>query len=111
MGIKVGESGKAFRLGVGFDMSSNTALSLVFTSPSGTQTTKTNPDVTAPASYVLDPDVGGLNASEYFEYTIESTDFTEAGTWTVYGIYTNATPSPDHIYHSNDVTFTVTENA
>lgn len=102
--IKATEVGKIFRYATGFDMSASTALSLKFTHSDGATFTVTNPDVTAPATPVTDPDLGGLNASEYMEYTTTGTDFTQSGAWTVCGTYTDATPK---VYIGNSATFTV----
>lgn len=77
-----GEWGIAFQLGVGFDISGFSTLSLVFHKPSGTTLTVTFPDVTAPL-------VAGEEApaGEYFEYITKDGDIDEEGTWTVCGIY------------------------
>jgi len=104
MGIKATEVGKTFRYSTKFDMSSSTALDLKFTDPSGNTTTISNPRVTAPATPITDPDLGSLLASEYMEFTTQATDFTEGGTWTVCGTYTDATPK---VFIGNDATFTI----
>ncbi len=109
MGIKVGESGKIFRYGTSFDMSSSTSLELKFTNPAGVEISVTNPKVTAPAVGVTDPDVGPLVASEYMEFDIEATDFITAGSWSVCGIFTNTATTPDQIYHGDSASFTVSE--
>lgn len=80
-----GEYGVVFRLGVSFDLSGNTALSLTFTKPSGATLTVSNPSVTAPASAG-----GSFNANEYFSYTFADGDVDESGTWSVRGTYTDA---------------------
>ena len=92
MTIRVAEVGKAFRYGTGFDMSSSTALSLKFTKPDLTTATVTDPRVTAPGLTITDPDVGELLTDTYMEFTTLATDFDQAGTWTVCGIYTDAVP-------------------
>ena len=93
MPINATEVGKIFRYATGFDMSASTALSLKFIHSDGTTTfTVTNPAVTAPATPVVDPDLGSLLASEYMQYTTTGLDFTKSGDWTVCGIYTDATP-------------------
>jgi len=105
MSIRVAEVGKVFRLSTQFDMSANTALALKFTAPDGTTLTKTNPDVTAPAVAITDPDLGSLNASEYMAYTTLSTDFDQTGVWRVCGTYTAA----GVVLYSAEATFTVLE--
>ena len=109
MAIKVGESNKAFRYATSFDMSSSTALSLKFADPSGTTSTidSSGGRVTAPAVGVTDADLGSLTASEYMEFDVLATDFTTAGSWTVYGTYTDTATTPDSIYIGDTATFTV----
>ena len=93
MPINATEVGKIFRYATGFDMSSNTALSLKFThSDSVTTFTATNPAVTAPAIQVDDPDLGILPANTYMEYNTTGTDFTKGGDWSVCGTYEDGTP-------------------
>ncbi len=110
MSIKATEVGKIFRYATGFDMSSFTGLSLIFIHSDGTTTftltEATTPAVTAPASPVVDDDLGSLNASEYMQFTTIATNFTIAGVWTVCGIYTDATPKT---FFGEDATFTVGE--
>jgi len=96
MSITVGEVGREFRLSTGgFNMSTSTGLSLIFTKPDNTKLTKTeassNP-VTAPAvALVNDPDLGDQAESTYFEFTSIASDFDQPGIWKVCGIYTDAT--------------------
>lgn len=104
MSISVGEVGRAFRLSTNsFDMSSSTGLILNFISPTGVALQKTEASsnaVTAPAMALTaesDPDIGPQDASTYFEFTTIATDFTEHGTWSVCGIYTDGTPK---VYHT-----------
>lgn len=111
MSIKVGESGKTFRVGAGFDMSSNTELTLTFTKPDTTTATKTKTggQVTLGTSPVTDADLGSLSANEYVEYEIEPNFFDTAGTWKVYLTYTNTTPTPDDVYIGTCSSFTVSD--
>tara|TARA_R110002096_G_scaffold415093_1_gene616534 strand:+ start:261 stop:587 length:327 start_codon:yes stop_codon:yes gene_type:complete len=104
MSIKVTEVGKLFNYGTGFDLSGSSALDLKFTSPSGIVSTISNPRVTAPATPATDPILGTLPANTYMQFTTLSTDFTETGTWTVCGTYTDATPK---VFYGDDTTFTV----
>lgn len=98
------EVGKLFRVAAGFDMSASTALSLKFAHSDGTTFTATDPAVTAPATPVVDPDLGSLNASEYFEYLTTGVDFTKGGTWTVCPTYEDGTPKK---YFGTKAAFTV----
>ncbi len=97
MSIKENDVGKIIIVNAGFDLSSNTELSLVFTKPDGTTVvTKTSADgVTAPATdltVLIDTVETTLNGNEYFSYPTESGFLTPAGRWSVYGIYTDGTP-------------------
>jgi hypothetical protein len=113
MALKATESGKPFRYDTGTDLSSNTALALKFTNPDGDEITVANPRVTAPASNVtvtVDGASTTFNANEYMEFFTNATDFVTAGTWTVCGIYTNTSASPNpEIWHGDEVSFTVGE--
>jgi hypothetical protein len=106
MALRVGDIGKIFRLATGFDMSGFTALQITFTKTDGTLLTVTDPEVTAPASPVTDPDLGSLNASEYMQYTTVSGDIDQAGSWTACGVYTDGTPK---VFSSSTAAFTVLE--
>ncbi|NIA67779.1 hypothetical protein HBA54_04175 [Pelagibius litoralis] len=82
--MNLNEYGVIFRHGVGFDLSSNTALSITFTKPSGATLTVSNPSVTAPAS------IGGsFSANEYFSYVFADGNVDEAGEWSVRATYTD----------------------
>ncbi len=114
MSLTVGEVGKVIRVAAGFDMSSNTELTLTFTKPDLTTSvkTKTGGEVTLGAG-VTDPDLGVLAANEYVEYQTEvgfldqSGDKTDAAPWNVYLTYTNTTPTPDDIFIGTCNPFTV----
>ena len=114
MTIKATESNQPFRLAPSFVLSSNTGLTLQFTSPSGTVTTHTkasSPAVTAPAvALTNDPELGDVAASTYFELFTTTTTFTEAGTWTACGKYTDTATTPDTIIETLPVTFTIGES-
>lgn len=107
MPIFVGGSGKTFRVGVLTDISSNTGLDIKFISPTNVESTISNPRVTAPASGVVDPDVGNLSANEYMEFDTEVTDFTESGSWQGCATFTNTATTPDQIFPGTTFTFTV----
>jgi len=107
MTIKITEVGKLFNYATAFDLSSNTELTLKFTSPTGAETsfTKTGSRVTAPA--VVGGSGGTIPANTYMQLITIATDFTEVGTWTVCGVYNDATPKE---FHGNDATFTVEDD-
>ena len=109
MSLKTGEVGKIFRVAAGFDLSSNTDLTLNFTLPDDTTTTKTKGggEVTLGTSNVTDSDLGALLANEYVEYDIESGFLSQAGEWKVNLTYTNTASTPDDIYIGSCATFTV----
>lgn len=115
MTVKVGESGKIFRVAASFDMSSNTELTLTFTKPDETTFTKTKTggEVVLGTSNITDPDLGSLLANEYVEYTVEPGVFDVAGgstdtnPWKVYLTYTNTTPDPDDVFIGDCKAFTV----
>lgn len=109
MALRVGESGKVIRVAASFDMSSNTELSLTFTKPDGTTSTKTKgaSQVTLGTGAVTDPDLGSLSANEYVEYEVEAGFIDQSGSWSVYLTYTNATPDPDDVYIGDTAAFDV----
>lgn len=109
MSLKTGESGKNLNVGTGFDMSSNTELTLTFTPPDGVIVTKTKTggQVVLGVAPITDPDVGALAANEYVVYTIEPGFLSQAGTWSVYCTYTNTTPTPDDVFIGDCAKFTV----
>lgn len=78
-----GEYGVAVRLGVGYDISGFSSLTLVFHKPSGAKLVVHAGDgVSAPNS-----SASGFSADEYFEYTTQNGDIDEEGVWTLCGIY------------------------
>ena len=119
MSLKLLESGKTLRVSSGelvggvitsaFDMSSNTELTLTFTKPSGSTSTKTKSggEVVLGASNVTEADLGAILASEYVEYEIEAGFLTPAGTWKVYLTYTNTSATPDDVYYGDCAEFEV----
>jgi len=109
--IKLGESGKDIRFSAGFDMSSNTELTLTFRAPpSGTDFTRIKSDgVTLGTGAITDPVLGELAANTYVDYTCSATDFDVAGTWSVCLTYTNDVTTPDEIFISSEVEFEIGE--
>lgn len=104
MSLVEGEVGKIIRVAAGYDMSSNTELTLDFTLPNGTEVQKLSADGVVLGAGVTDPDLGILAANEYVEYTTEVGFLGTAGagihsgTWEVVLTYTNTTPTPDQVY-------------
>lgn len=109
MSLRVGETGKIFRVAASFDMSSNTELTLTFTLPDDTTVTKTKGggEVVLGTSNITDADLGALLANEYVEYDIESGFLSQAGSWQVNLTYTNTASTPDDIFIGSCATFTV----
>lgn len=107
MSLIVGDTNKTLRVNAGFNMSSWTELSLVFTLPDGTNATKVTADGVVIGAGVTDDDLGVLAANEYVEYPTEAGFISQAGEWKVYLIFTDTGTAPDTIYNSPCVTFTV----
>jgi len=109
--LKVGESGKIFRVASGFDMSSNTELTLTFYVPSTPASTvlKTTADGVVLGAGVTDPDLGVLAANEYVEYDIEAGVLADDGEWKVTLTYENTAANPDDVFIGNCASFTVDE--
>ena len=87
--MNVGEYGISFNMNVNFNISAFTALSLVFTRPSGTTFTRTNGDVTVPATPLVTDDMGTFAANQYAKYTFQPGDLTIPGTYTARLTYDN----------------------
>ena len=111
MTIYVEETGRTLRVNAGYDMSSNTELSLIFCKPDGTSVTKTSADGVALGAGVTDPDLGVLTANEYVEYSLESGLITssDAGRWSVQLLYTDTVPTVDDNLYGLVANFTVKE--
>lgn len=108
----VEETGRMLRLNAGFDMSSNTELSIIFCKPGGTTVTKTTADgVALGTSNITDEDLGSLLANEYVEYAIESGLITvdDAGRWGAQLLYTDTGATPDDNLYGTVTYFTVSE--
>lgn len=88
--MNVGEYGIAFNLNVNYNISGFTALSLVIISPGGTITTRTQADVTVPATPLVTTDMGTFAANQYARYVFKIGDLAEAGEYTVRLTYTDA---------------------
>lgn len=88
--MNVGEYGISYNLNVNYNISGFTALSLAFTRPDASVFTRTNGDVTVPASPLVTTDSGTFAANEYCTYLFEDGDLSQAGTYTVRLTYTDA---------------------
>ena len=114
MSIKVTEIGKLFNYGTFFDISGFDTLTLKFTAPDGTETEITDPRVSAPnvdvAATIINDDGTESQvtfpADTYMQFSALAGDFTQAGTWTVCGTYTDLTPKE---FFGDEATFTVGE--
>jgi len=109
MALTVGDSNKTLRVNAGTSMASYTELTLNFTLPDGTTTTKATADGVVLGAGVTDDDLGALSANEYVEYPIEVGFLTLAGTWNVYLTFTDTATTPDTVYNSPCVTFPVAD--
>jgi len=108
MTLYVGDANKTFRVNAGYDMSSYTELTLTFTKPDLTTVTKTTADGIVLGAGVSDPDLGTLIANNYVEYPLEAAFLDQAGTWNVTLLYTDTVTTPDSLFNSPCVSFTVT---
>jgi len=104
--MKLNEVGVIFRFDANFDLSAWTALTLVFTLPDGTQTTRTDPDVTV-GTQDQETSKGLFLAFQYVQYTIVTGDLSQAGNWECYLIY----DSGPNIHLISDTTMFFVENA
>lgn len=106
MALYVGDTNKIIRVATGFDMSSYTGLSLIFTLPDSTTSTKTTTDGITIGAGVTDPDLGVLAANEYMEYPTETGFLSQSGTWYVVPVYTDTVAGS--IFYGPCTAFTVT---
>ena len=107
MSLDKDEIGKVIRVAAGYDMSSNTELTLDFTLPDNTIVQKLSADGVVLGAGVTDLTLGVLAANEYVEYTTESGFLSQSGDWKVILTYTNTTPTPDQVYIGACAEFTV----
>ena len=117
MTLRVGESGanKIIRIAAGKDISSYTELSILFTKPDLTTSTKTfsGGEVTLGTSKVTDDDLGALLANQYVEYPVEVGFLDQAGVlsdtapWKQQLTYTNTATPPDDVWIGDCNPFTV----
>lgn len=107
MSLIVGDSNKAFRVSAGYDLSSYTELSIVFTLPDSTTVTKTTADGVIIGTGTTDADLGVLAANFYVEYPIEVGFLSQAGTWYAYLVYTDTVTTPDTVLNGACASFTV----
>lgn len=100
--MNVGEYGIAFNLGVGYDISGSSSLSLAFTRPDGSVFTATNPQVAAGTVDITNGTVS-FPAKQYAQYAIGQGLLTIPGQYSARLTYTDATK----LLKSDTVTFTV----
>ena len=107
----MGEAYKLIRYAAGYDMSSNTELSIDFEAPKnsgGTDFVVAKADgVTLGTGAVTDVFLGSLSANEYVDYRCLSTDFDAAGEWSARLTYTDSATTPTSIFIGSQVAFTV----
>lgn len=96
------EWGVVFYLEVSFDLTANTALSLVFTKPDGVVMTRSKPQV-AVGLTTLASSLGSLGAGTYVVYTFAVGEVDQSGVWTARLTYTDVARS----LISDPATFTV----
>ncbi len=101
--LKVGEFGRIFRYATGYDMSSETEITIRFVKPDASEVSKVTADGIVLAGGITDPTLGALSANEYADYTIESGVIDQAGAWTAQLTYTDGTLN----LIADSVTFTV----
>lgn len=87
--MNVNEYGILCLFSVGLDLSANTALSIEFTKPDGSQLIVTNPDVTMGTVDVV-TSFGLFPANQYLQYTFADGNVDQAGLWTARATYTDS---------------------
>lgn len=100
--IRVGDSGRQYQARITgendtpFDLSSSTALSLVFTKISGSVLSVT------PTMGTSDETIDGKDApaNTWIFYDFQTGELDETGNWNVNFTYTNTTPDPDDIFQN-----------
>jgi len=90
--IKAGEIGKQFVYATGYDLSAKTSLEIHITKPDGTMVTVVNARLSISATPINDADLGTIAGNTYMLFLTQATDFPVAGTYTVCGVYNDATP-------------------
>ncbi len=98
--VRVGEAGKRLRIATSFNMSSFTALSLVFTKGDTSTQTVTPTLETGSVTMILDGTSTIVAANESVFYDFEPGDISSGtdGEWDAEFIYTNTGASPDDIF-------------
>lgn len=88
MAVKIAEVNKVVNLFTGFVLTAATSMTIKTTSEDGTITgTIATGRITAPATPVVDPDLGTAAASTYMQFKTQAADFTVKGNWTLCGTY------------------------
>lgn len=93
--MNVNEYGNVFAFSTGFDMSSQTSLSIKFWKPSNpwSAATDATPSLTKAATLGTAPlvtDLGTFAANRYVKYTFLTGDVSEAGEWSARVVYGDA---------------------
>ena len=98
----VEETGRLTRFNTGFDLSSNTELSIIFCKPDGTSVTKTKTtNSVAMGTSTITVDVDGVSttftANQYVTYSVEADLIAaaDAGEWSAQVMYTNTGETPN----------------
>lgn len=89
--LKVGEIGRIFRYATGYDMSSETEITIKFVKPDATTVSKVTADGITLKNALTDPTLGALSSNEFADYVIESGVFDQAGAWSAQLTYTDGT--------------------
>ena len=80
--MKVGEYGINFVLGVGYNISGFSSLTLTFTKPDGTTLVVTDPAVAVGSGDIV-TELGTFADETYATYTFQSGDVDQDGEWSV----------------------------
>ena len=103
MAIKVAEVGKTVTIGTGYDMSSNTSITVTIIPPSGDNVTVTNARTSITAASYDAGELGTFASNEYVQFSTAATDFLVSGSHTAYVTYDDGT----NTFYSDNVTITV----
>ena len=107
MSVAIGEVGKVIILATGFDLSSNTSMTIKIVPPSGDDVTVATSRITAPNSIFADPVLGNLAADTYMQFDTAAADFLVSGDHVLCGTYNN-TVNGD-IFITDSATITIGE--
>ena len=91
MGLKVGEAGKTIVVGTSYDMSSKTSLAVTILDPGANESTVADGDITLNTGTYNAGTLGTFAANESLQFDTTALMFDEAGTWSLYVTYVDAT--------------------